>query len=48
MEAMVDRGAYLKLSIAQKGLIIAAVPLVWGLVYLSVLGVLLERAEATV
>ena len=47
MEAMVDRGAYLKLSIAQKGLIIAAVPLVWGLVYLSVLGVLLERAEAT-
>lgn len=47
MESMVIGGACLKLSIAQKGLIIASVPLVWGLIYLGVLGVLLERAEAT-
>lgn len=38
-------GFALKLSVAQKGLIMAAVPLLLGLIYLAVLGTLLENAQ---
>jgi len=36
-----------QLSVAKKGLLMAAVPLVLGLIYLAVLSVMLENAEAT-